>query len=342
MIDELDLQFLLDREASQPNKTMLSDAIENKSILVTGGGGSIGSELCRTVCKYRPYRLKIYESSELALYRIKEELSKKYPKINVQYILGSITNANGINRAMINVDAVYHAAAYKHVPLVEENPVEGVLNNVYGTLLTAEAAIEKSVESFVLISTDKAVNPTSVMGATKRAAEKIVQSLNGQGTKLSAVRFGNVLGSSGSVIPKFLQQIALGGPVTITDKEMTRYFMSIPEAVALTIQAGEIAEGGEVFFLDMGQPIKIYDIARALIEVQGLRVNKDIEIIETGIRPGEKLHESLHEGTYKETTVNGIFKADTKPNSWQRIHEPVEVIIGHALGWQLWEVRRYP
>lgn len=330
MLTERELQYLLDRPEHVPNEEILTQEIEGKSILVTGGGGSIGSELCRIICDRNPRRLVIYESSEFALVRIQEELVKKHPGLNVAYILDTITNQQGLDAAMQGIDTVYHAAAYKHVPLIEINPVQGILNNVGGTLTCAQSAIAAEVKNFVLISTDKAVAPASVMGATKRVGEMLVQSLAGFGTKFSAVRFGNVIGTVASVIPKFLQQIALGGPVTVTDKRMTRYFMTIFESCALAIQAGCIAEGGEIFLLDLGRPINIYQMARTLIEFSGLKPEKDIEIIVTGIRLGEKFQEDLYLDPFSPTELIGINRVEIAPVTWSEIGYPVNELLTAA------------
>ena len=296
------IEDLLGRDCVQANQALLKVNIQNKVVMVTGAGGSIGSELCRQIIRLGASQLILFEQSELALYNIDKELSN-VGDIEIVPILGSVVNQNRIEKVCksFGVQTIYHAAAYKHVPMVEFNNTEGVNNNVFGTLNCAQAAINCSVETFVLISTDKAVRPTNTMGTTKRFAEMVLQALSVQQdvTKFTMVRFGNVLGSSGSVIPLFKQQIKEGGPVTVTDKDIIRYFMTIPEAVELVIQAGAMGQGGDVFVLDMGKPVKIYDLAKKMIHLTGLEVKDeaspkgDIEIQITGLRPGEKLYEEL-------------------------------------------------
>ena len=304
-IHDLDIDDLLGRDPVNPNHTLLGKNIINKVVLVTGAGGSIGSEICRQILKVGPVKLLLVEHSEFALYAIHQELEKSLPekKDVLVPLLASIQDFDRVKEIMStwSPDTVYHAAAYKHVPLVEHNPTEGIKNNVLGTLRTAQAAVLNGVSDFVLISTDKAVRPTNVMGATKRLAEMILQGLaaSQSNTKFSMVRFGNVLGSSGSVVPKFRQQIRDGGPISLTHPEVTRYFMTIAEAAQLVIQAGAMSSGGEVFILDMGESVKIIDIARRIIVLSGLSIrdelhpNGDIEIKVTGLRPGEKLFEEL-------------------------------------------------
>ncbi|AXK42836.1 polysaccharide biosynthesis protein [Erythrobacter aureus] len=304
---------LLGRDAVTPNEKLLKRNITSKVVMVTGAGGSIGSELCRQILVQKPKTLVLFEISEFALYSIEQELSElaKHlePNIRIVPILGSVQNAKRLNAAItaFQVETIYHAAAYKHVPLVEENVVEGIRNNVFGTLTVAKLASENNVSDFILISTDKAVRPTSVMGATKRIAELICQAL-AQGehrTTFSMVRFGNVLGSSGSVIPRFRSQIEAGGPVTVTHRDINRYFMTIPEAAQLVIQAGAMAKGGDVFVLDMGEPVRIADLAVTMVKLHGLTPyfvdnpeevapeNGDIPICFSGLRKGEKLYEEL-------------------------------------------------
>lgn len=302
----LDIEDLLGRDVAVPDPILFTRNILGKTVLVTGAGGSIGSELCRQIVAAGAARLLLFESSEFALYAIEGELRQitKPGVIEIIPLLGSVRDAARLGEVMNTwrPDTVYHAAAYKHVPMVEHNPLEGLANNVIGTRLTALAAIAAGVDDFVLISTDKAVRPTNVMGATKRFAELVLQALadDGAATRLSMVRFGNVLGSSGSVVPLFRKQLADGGPVTITHEDVTRYFMTIPEAAQLVIQAGAMATtGGEVFILDMGEPVRIADLARKMIELSGLSVRDaehpdgDIEIRTVGLRPGEKLYEEL-------------------------------------------------
>ncbi|WP_286295422.1 polysaccharide biosynthesis protein [Vibrio apostichopi] len=313
-IDELTdvpIEDLLGRDAVAPQQVLMEANIKGKVVMVTGAGGSIGSELCRQILKQQPKTLVLFEVSEFGLYQIDRELSlvkeTKGYDVEIVPLLGSVQRAHRLLTSMqsFGVQTVYHAAAYKHVPLVEYNVVEGVRNNVYGTYYTAKAAIEAGVESFVLISTDKAVRPTNVMGTTKRMAELGLQALAQQenqkehGTRFCMVRFGNVLGSSGSVIPLFKRQIKAGGPLTVTHRDITRFFMTIPEAAQLVIQAGAMGKGGDVFVLDMGESVKITDLAANLINLSGLSVKNeenphgDIEIQFSGLRPGEKLYEEL-------------------------------------------------
>ncbi|MGF1779096.1 polysaccharide biosynthesis protein [Vibrio nomapromontoriensis] len=305
-LKEVAIEDLLGRDPVMPNQDLLEKNNKTKVVMVTGAGGSIGSELCRQIVKHQPTALVLFELSEYSLYRIERELRALAPHIDIVPILGNVQDQARLVRTMsaYQVKTVYHAAAYKHVPLVEYNVAEGMQNNVLGTYRTALAAIEADVESFVLISTDKAVRPTNVMGTTKRLAELGLQSLAKEyqishNTIFSMVRFGNVLGSSGSVIPLFKSQIAGGGPVTVTHKDIIRYFMTIPEAAQLVIQAGAMGTGGDVFVLDMGEPVRISDLAKNLIHLSGLEVKDeqnpdgDIELIYSGLRPGEKLFEEL-------------------------------------------------
>ena len=294
----IDVMDLLGREEVLPDQQLLKANITDKAVFVTGAGGSIGSELCRQIAQQSPKLLVLYEMNEFALYSIELELTEKYPDLTCIAYLGSVTDADRLRTVITehSIDTIYHAAAYKHVPLVEANPVQGVLNNTYGTLVTAQVANDCRVSTFVLISTDKAVRPTNVMGATKRLAELVLQALAARTnihTRFIMVRFGNVLDSSGSVVPRFRKQIADRKPITITHPDITRYFMSIPEASRLVIQAGAMGNGGEVFLLNMGEPVRIYDLALQMIELSGLKPNEDIEIRITGLRPGEKLYEEL-------------------------------------------------
>ena len=294
----IDVMDLLGREEVLPDQQLLKANITDKAVFVTGAGGSIGSELCRQIAQQSPKLLVLYEMNEFALYSIELELTEKYPDLTCIAYLGSVTDADRLRTVITehSIDTIYHAAAYKHVPLVEANPVQGVLNNTYGTLVTAQVANDCRVSTFVLISTDKAVRPTNVMGATKRLAELVLQALAARTnihTRFIMVRFGNVLDSSGSVVPRFRKQIADRKPITITHPDITRYFMSIPEASRLVIQAGAMGNGGEVFLLNMGEPVRIYDLALQMIELSGLKPNEDIEIKITGLRPGEKLYEEL-------------------------------------------------
>ncbi|MCC2624170.1 MAG: capD [Burkholderiales bacterium] len=303
-LKNIEIEDLLGREMVPPNTNLLKKNILGKNVLVTGAGGSIGSELVRQIATLNPQKLIILDSSEFALYSIHQELSPKFPYLKIIDILGSVTNSAMIDEVIQNhkIDTIYHAAAYKHVPIVELNPISGLENNVFGTLIVAQAAAKHNVTNMVLISTDKAVRPTNVMGASKRLAELILQAFASKyrnSTVFSIVRFGNVLGSSGSVVPLFKQQIKQGGPITVTHPDVIRYFMTIPEAVELVIQSGSMAKGGEVFVLDMGQAVKIVDLAQKMVYLSGLTIKDetnpegDIEIRYTGLRPGEKLFEEL-------------------------------------------------
>ncbi len=328
---------LLGRDAAKPVQTLMGKNISNKVVMVTGAGGSIGSELCRQIIQQSPNKLILFELSEYSLYTIEKELSDYIDKnkLNTTVIptLGSVQHKRRLTELMrrFKVETVYHAAAYKHVPLVEYNTIEGVRNNIFGTLHCAEAAICAGVSTFVLISTDKAVRPTNTMGTTKRMAELVLQALaerDEHQTCFCMVRFGNVLGSSGSVIPLFEKQIAQGGPVTLTHKDITRFFMTIPEAAQLVIQAGAMGKGGDVFLLDMGKPVKIMDLARQMVHLSGLEVkdeyssNGDIEIKVTGLRPGEKLYEELLIGENAEGTIHPrIMMSKEKMLHWDELYK---------------------
>ncbi len=294
---DVEISDLLGREQIHVNNEEILSSIGGQTVLVTGGGGSIGSELCRQIARAKPRKLVIFDIYENNAYDIQQELRSACPDLDLEVLIGSVRNTNRINSVMAayRPDIVFHAAAHKHVPLMEDSPNEAIKNNVFGTYKTAEAAAKYGVRKFVLISTDKAVNPTNVMGASKRLCEMIVQMMDRKnpGTSFVAVRFGNVLGSNGSVIPLFKKQIAEGGPVTVTDKRIIRYFMTIPEAVSLVLQASYYANGGEIFVLEMGEPVKIDDMARNLIRLSGLTPDVDIKIVYTGLRPGEKLYEEL-------------------------------------------------
>lgn len=293
---DVEIEDLLGREPIYLENKNIRNIIKNKVVLVTGGGGSIGSELCRQIAKYNPKKLIIFDIYENNLYDIQMELISDYPKMNIEAIVGSVRDKACLNNlfSKYKPNLVFHAAAHKHVPLMEKSPLEAIKNNIFGTYNVANCADTYGVSKFVLISTDKAVNPTNVMGASKRVCEMIVQTMDKKSkTDFVAVRFGNVLGSNGSVIPLFKKQIAKGGPVTVTDKEITRFFMTIPEAVQLILQAMTYAEVGEIFVLDMGKPVKIYDLAVSLIKLMGYEPNKDIQIEITGLRPGEKLYEEI-------------------------------------------------
>lgn len=338
-IDELQdvkIEDLLGRDPVAPKTKLMLANIAGKAVLVTGAGGSIGSELCRQIINYEPKVLVLFECSEFALYNIEQELSAliKQQQLEVELvpIMGSVRRQSLLENVMqaFSVQTVYHAAAYKHVPLVEYNVTEGVLNNIFGTQCAAEAAIKAGVETFVLISTDKAVRPTNIMGATKRMAELVLQALSQRqsATRFCMVRFGNVLGSSGSVVPLFREQIRRGGPVTVTHKDIIRYFMTIPEAAQLVIQAGAMGKGGDVFVLDMGEPVKIADLARRMVHLMGLEVkddvhpNGDIEIHFTGLRPGEKLYEELLiSGNELRTDHPRIMKANESALSWPAMQQ---------------------
>ncbi len=333
-IDELQdvkIEDLLGRDPVAPKKKLLHANIKGKVVMVTGAGGSIGSELCRQIIRCEPLTLVLFELSEYALYAIEQELkstiSSEGLEINLIPVMGTVQRQSRMESVMraFGVNTVYHAAAYKHVPLVEYNVVEGVRNNVFGTWYAAEAAIKAGVDTFVLISTDKAVRPTNVMGASKRLAELVLQALAQyqSKTRFCMVRFGNVLGSSGSVVPLFREQIRKGGPVTVTHKDIIRYFMTIPEAAQLVLQAGAMGKGGDVFVLDMGEPVRIADLARRMIHLMGLEVrddehpNGDIEIKYTGLRPGEKLYEELLIGNnVRQTEHSRIMAADEVYLTW--------------------------
>ncbi len=307
----VEIEDLLGREQVNANLSEITDYIENKVVLVTGGGGSIGSELCRQIAVNNPRRLIIFDIYENNAYDIEQELKRHYPDLDLLVLIGSVRDKNKIEKVFQDYrpQIVFNAAAHKHVPLMETSPNEAVKNNVFGTLNVARAADKYESQIFVQISTDKAVNPTNVMGATKRICEMIVQAIGRESkhTKFVAVRFGNVLGSNGSVIPLFKRQIAEGGPVTITHKDIIRYFMTIPEAVSLVLQAGAYAQGGQIFVLDMGEPVRIYDLACNLVKLSGYEPNVDIEIRCTGLRPGEKLYEErLMEEEGLQKTPNGL------------------------------------
>jgi FlaA1/EpsC-like NDP-sugar epimerase len=377
-VRDLDIDDLLGREPVKPDQLLLNQNNYRKTVLVTGAGGSIGSELCRQILKSRPKQLLLVEMCEFALYQIHQELQAssiynddrvgkhgggvvgigesdlrviepQQSAIDIFPLLASVCDSGRMNKIMETwrPDTVYHAAAYKHVPMVEHNPAEGVRNNIFGTLVCAEAAMRNSVRNFVLISTDKAVRPTNIMGATKRLAEMVLQALAGvapsvvgqpvkdssSGTIFSMVRFGNVLGSSGSVVPTFREQVKNGGPITLTHVDITRYFMTIPEAAQLVIQAGAMGHGGDVFVLDMGQPVKIIDLARRIVELSGLTVQDDmhpdgdIKITVTGLRPGEKLFEELLIGDNPQPTQHPrIMKANEDFMPWHTLQLQLDEI----------------
>ncbi|MBC7765578.1 MAG: polysaccharide biosynthesis protein [Hyphomonadaceae bacterium] len=311
-VRDVRIEDLLGRDTIQLTDECAFDYISGQVVLVTGGGGSIGSELCRQIAKMKPKKILVFEIYENSAYEIQNELQYTYgDALDMQVFIGSIRDRKRLEHIfeLHKPTVLFHAAAHKHVPLMESDPKEAIKNNIMGTLNTAQTAIKYGIKRFVLISTDKAVNPTNVMGATKRVAEMLVQSLNGDGTIFTAVRFGNVLGSNGSVVPLFQKQIAQGGPITVTHPDITRFFMTIPEAAQLVIQAGAIANGGEIFVLDMGDPVKIVDLAKDIIRLSGLEPEIDIAIKFTGLRPGEKLYEELmmdEEGLI-ETNLKKIF-----------------------------------
>lgn len=338
-IPNLDVTDLLGRDSVSPDRELLAECIETKSVMVTGAGGSIGSELCRQVILQKPTTLVLFELSEFSLYKIESELRSRISDLSIDVclipILGNVQDQQHVESVMrrFAVDTVYHAAAYKHVPIVEHNSLSGIKNNIFGTLSAAEAAVECGVQKFVLVSTDKAVRPTNVMGATKRLSELVLQAISAREKALSTttefamVRFGNVLGSSGSVIPLFRKQIAQGGPITVTHPEITRYFMTIPEAASLVVQAGSIGHSGDVFLLDMGKSVKIVDLAKEMIRLAGYSVKDesnptgDIEIVYTGLRPGEKLYEELLiSGDIQGTQHPMIMRSSEDFIDWKELH----------------------
>lgn len=317
-LKEVSIEDLLGRESIHIDLDSVAGYVTGKTVLVTGGGGSIGSELCRQIANYNPKCLIIFDIYENNAYDIQQELKVKYPQLHLEVLIGSVRNTKRIEWVMSHYrpDVVYHAAAHKHVPLMEDSPNEAIKNNVFGTYKTARAADKYGVKRFVLISTDKAVNPTNIMGASKRLCEMVIQTFNKYSdTEYVAVRFGNVLGSNGSVIPLFKKQMEAGGPVTVTHPDIIRYFMTIPEAVSLVLQAGAYAKGGEIFILDMGEPVKIADLAKNLIRLSGYTLGVDMDIKYTGLRPGEKLYEELL------IAEEGLQKTD---NDLIYIGEPIE------------------
>jgi FlaA1/EpsC-like NDP-sugar epimerase len=338
-VRDVDAGDLLGRDPVPPNTRLLGACIQGKVVMVTGAGGSIGSELCRQILRLRPTQLLLFEMSELALYNIERELKllavTEQSSTEIVALLGDAHHKTRVREILqaYGVQTIYHAAAYKHVPIVEQNAIEGIYNNVFSTWHAAEAALECRVETFVLISTDKAVNPTNVMGATKRFAEIVLQGLQDRGssTRFCMVRFGNVLESSGSVVPLFREQIKRGGPVTVTHKDVIRYFMTIPEAAQLVLQAGSMAQGGDVFVLDMGKPVRISDLARRMISLMGLTVRDeenpegDIEVIYTGLRPAEKLFEELLIGTNVTGTEHPmIMRAIEHSLPWMHVQQVLD------------------
>ncbi len=330
----VDIMDVLRREPIQLDTTRIRENVRNRVVLVTGGGGSIGSELCRQIALYHPRQLVLVELSEFNLYQIDRELRRKHPELTIHPYIADIKNEHRLRWVFEQHEPslVFHAAAYKHVPIMELNPVEAALNNVKGTMNVANAADRAGCAEFVMISTDKAVRPSSIMGATKRVAELYVQSFNAiSRTNFISVRFGNVLDSSGSVLPLFKEQIMHGGPVTVTHPEISRYFMLIPEAAQLVLQAATLGTGGEIFILDMGEPVRILDLARNLVQLMGKQPGVDIEIIFTGLRPGEKLHEELvYEGTEQPTKFQKIMVARSSPAGWDELNEKVSDLIAVA------------
>ena len=331
---DVDLRDLIGREEVKLDKSGIEKYINNKIVLVTGGGGSIGSELCRQIAKFNPKLLLILDIYENNAYDLQNELSYNEPNLNKKVIIASVRDKARLSQIIsaYKPNIIFHAAAHKHVPLMEDNPSEAIKNNVIGTLNMTQLASQYKVEKFVLISTDKAVNPTNVMGATKRLCEMIVQAVNnerGNKTEFVAVRFGNVLGSNGSVIPLFKRQIKNGGPLTLTHKDITRYFMLIPEAAQLVLQAGAYAKGGEIFVLDMGKPVKIYDLAENLIRLSGYTPNSDIKIEITGLRPGEKLYEELlmNNDNLTKTAHNKIFIDKPETISLNKIIKQIDDLL---------------
>jgi FlaA1/EpsC-like NDP-sugar epimerase len=337
-IREVDIGDLLGREPVAPDQALLHKNITDKVVMVTGAGGSIGSELCRQIIHLAPEKLVLFELSEFSLYQLEKELEKFNLDVPVVPVLGTVLNQQRVSAVCqhFQVQTIYHAAAYKHVPIVERNTNEGIRNNVFGTLSCAQAAIQTGVETFVLVSTDKAVRPTNTMGASKRLAELVLQALAQseelcRNTRFTMVRFGNVLGSSGSVVPLFREQIAAGGPVTVTDPDIIRYFMTIPEAAELVIQAGAMGQGGDVFVLDMGEPVKILELARRMIHLSGFSVREqgspegDLEIQFTGLRPGEKLYEELLIGdNVTETAHPKIMRAEEVVIVWSALEKVLQ------------------
>jgi FlaA1/EpsC-like NDP-sugar epimerase len=348
---EVSVDDLLGRDSVAPDVELLSSNIKQKVVMVTGAGGSIGSELCRQIIALQPSQLILFEQSEFALYQIERELLH-CSSIELIPVLGSVMHQKRVERVCqrFNVQTIYHATAYKHVPMVEKNPIEGVQNNIFGTLRCALAAISSQVETFVLISTDKAVRPTNTMGATKRFAELILQALaqsSNVSTRFTMVRFGNVLGSSGSVVPLFREQIRLGGPITVTDPNIIRYFMTIPEAAQLVIQAGAMGQGGDVFVLDMGEPVRILDLAKRMIHLSGLDIREpsnprgDIEIIFTGLRPGEKLYEELLIGDNVSPTQHPrILRAEEEVLTWKQINILLKALNAASIKGNSIEIRQ--
>jgi FlaA1/EpsC-like NDP-sugar epimerase len=343
----LRVEDLLGRKPVNLDQSAVSNSIQNRTVLVTGAGGSIGSELSSQLAAFGPSKLILLDCGESALFEIDRALRHKHPDLIIEPVIADIKQGNVVDRVFREKapEYVYHAAAYKHVPLMEDHPDEAILNNVRGTRILAEAARKFQSRRFVLISSDKAVRPTNVMGATKRMCELVIQSMNGRNTIFTAVRFGNVLGSNGSVIPIFRKQLEEGGPLTITHQEMTRYFMTIPEAVTLVLQCGSMASAGDVFVLDMGTPVRILDLAKNMIRLSGLRENIDISIEVTGLRPGEKMFEELvaYGEELLDTTVPkvNVLKRKKKQISYDELLEMIAQLEGFAEGRMIEDSRNF-
>ena len=336
-LKEVSIEDLLFRDSVKTDMTPVYAFLKGKTVLVTGGAGSIGSEICRQVLEHGCEKLIIFDIHENGMFALNEELKQRFDRSRYELCMGSVREKHRLEEVFAEwkPEIVFHAAAHKHVPMMEINPAEAVKNNVGGTLHVLQCCADHGVKRFVLISTDKAVNPTNVMGATKRLAELMVQMMNGRGgCEMAAVRFGNVLGSNGSVIPLFKKQIAEGGPVTVTHKDMRRYFMTIPEAVSLVLSAGVLAHGGELFVLDMGKPIRIYDLAETLVRLSGLEPGRDIEIKITGLRPGEKLFEelALDSESVDKTSHQKIFIVHTHRTDHARLAQRIDTLLQTAAG----------
>ncbi len=346
-VREIRIEDLLGREEIHINLDEIGNLLEGKTVLVTGAAGSIGSEICRQLAHFPIKKLVCFDSAETPMHNLRLELEEKYKELNFVPVIGDVRSPDRVDYVFRNwhPQVVFHAAAYKHVPLMEENPCEAIRTNVFGTRVMADAAVSYGVEKFVMISTDKAVNPTNIMGCSKRLAEIYVQSLSlaiergevkGE-TRFITTRFGNVLGSNGSVIPRFREQIAQGGPVTVTHPDIIRYFMTIPEACRLVLEAGTMGKGGEIFIFDMGEPVKIADLAKRMIELSGLQVDKDIEIRYTGLRPGEKLYEELlnNKENTKETPHEKIRVAAVREYIYKDVVEHINVLTELSLRVQI-------
>ena len=346
-VREIRIEDLLGREEIHINLDEIGNLLEGKTVLVTGAAGSIGSEICRQLAHFPIKKLVCFDSAETPMHNLRLELEEKYKGLNFVPVIGDVRSPDRVDYVFRNwhPQVVFHAAAYKHVPLMEENPCEAIHTNVFGTRVMADAAVSYGVEKFVMISTDKAVNPTNIMGCSKRLAEIYVQSLSlaiergevkGE-TRFITTRFGNVLGSNGSVIPRFREQIAQGGPVTVTHPDIIRYFMTIPEACRLVLEAGTMGKGGEIFIFDMGEPVKIADLAKRMIELSGLQVDKDIEIKYTGLRPGEKLYEELlnNKENTKETPHEKIRVAAVREYIYKDVVEHINVLTELSLRVQI-------